>query len=274
MTTKKTYFTILFISIVLFSSCKITQKSYNNRIEQQQQKALSPTQMVKNIQNQQPAFRRAYAKDMSVGINIRGREMDVKATCKIVTDSAIHISIQPFMRIELFKIEMTPQKLLIIDKTNKTFYESNYGILYETTGLKINYDEIQSIISNRLFVPDKKVIRPSDFKWENDTTQKTIIRSENGTQQLVTIDQTIGRITEILLKEQKRNLTLKITYTDFNLFNKTAFPTNIAIEAESKKSTAKLKFNIKKVEFEQPFLIKPAKLIRYRTGSIKTLLDK
>lgn len=275
MTTNKTYTTLLLIAIILLTGCKTIKKVGDTSPKQTKSKTISAVKMVKKIQQQQPAFHRAYVKKMSIGIDLRGREMDVKATCKIVTDSAIHVSIQPFMGIELFKIEMTPKKLLIIDKTNKTFYESNYGILYETTGIGIDYDEIQAIITNRLFVPDKRTIRPNEFEWAKEDNKRTLLHSQKETQQNITIDQETERITQMQIKQTQRDLTMRIDYTDFKQLDKALlFPTNIVLNTQGKNSTAQLKFHIEKVEIEKPFTIKPAKLIRYKRGSIKALLDK
>ena len=67
--------------------------------------------MIRKLQSSTSIATRAYVENVCLR-GFQGRQLDVKATCKIVSDSAIHLSIQPFFGVELFKLEMTPKSLI------------------------------------------------------------------------------------------------------------------------------------------------------------------
>ncbi len=272
--TKLLLFT-LFVGITL-NSCdtikKVTTKRQPQTIDKTQD--LSEAKLIKRVQAVQPTFKRAYVKKMSANLQAKGRELSVQATCKMVQDSAIHLSIQPFMGIELFKVELTPKSMLVVDKMNKIFYKSNYGIFYELLGIDIDYDEIEALISNRFFVPNQKVVNINNFTRLQDTTKLTLVNQKKNLYQAVTINETNSRIATLLFKELVKKWTMQTNYSNFKQFDDVLFPQNIDILATGEGERVRLQFQIKKVLFDKRFTMKKARLRRYRQGDIRMLLKK
>ncbi len=270
---------IIFFSLLIgtfFYSCKTIKKiTPDKKIENIKNiKKLSAVQLIQTVQSAQPAFQRAYVKKMSANLQAKGRELNVQTMCKMVRDSAIHLSIMPFMGIELFKIELTPKEMLVVDKMNKIFYKSNYGIFYELLGIDIDYDEIEALISNRLFVPTEKIIKLNDFSSANIPNQVALINKKNNFHQTTVINEQTGRIVTLLFKELKKQWTMKTDYSNFKEFDNLLFPQIIDMTANGSNEKIHFQFKIKEVLFDQQFSMREAKLRRYKQGNIKRLLKK
>lgn len=271
---------ILYILLILivFTACKTT-KSVSKEVGTSKPALdtlhnLTPAEMVKKLQENQPAFSRANANKMSVYIDFKGRQMDVKATCKIVSDSALHLSIQPFFGVELFKLEMTPESMIVIDKANRRFYESNYAIFKSRLGIHVNYDAIQSLLSNRLFVAGKKAFLPDDFSWKKNDTRNTLYVQAETMNQEVVVDFMLARIAEIILSTNDNKYSMKTTYSDFKNFGGTVFPEKILIDGMEGDTKASFHFTIEDIRFDVPFAMDPTNLTRYTRGNINTFFAK
>ena len=101
---------LLSMIILALGACKTKKQLTKTEIPAE----MTVAQMVGKLQEKQPAFSSAYIDKMTVDVDVKNRQMTVNATCKMRTDSAIHLSIQPFFGIELFKLELTPYNIILI----------------------------------------------------------------------------------------------------------------------------------------------------------------
>ncbi len=88
---------------------------------------------------------------MSLALDLLDRKVNVSASCKFYKDSAMHISIQPFMGIEMFKAELNPDSIIVFDKMNRRYYVINYNYFTERFGVDIDFNSLQALISNQFF---------------------------------------------------------------------------------------------------------------------------
>ncbi len=272
------YILVVLLFTLLFVGCKsskrIITQSEKESIEVNRQ--FSPADMVVQLQKNQPAYKTAKVNKMSINLRLKDREMEVKAICSIVSDSAIHISIQPFFGIELFKVEMTPSSLLIIDKANRKFYESNYGIFDNQFEIYVNYDVIQSLISNRLFVAGKRGFSPNDFSWSNDAkeTKNSLLVWFEKMNQEVGVDLGLGRISNVLLKSNDEKYQMETLYSNFRNFNGTLFPSSIDISAVGHNQVYAFHFMIEDAVFDVPVVMQSTNLSKYSRGDINSFFKK
>lgn len=269
----------LLLVLVVFSGCK-TGKSISSKTPEKAVSILdvnhsfTPAEMAIQIQKNQPAFTTAKVGKMSIKVDFKDRQLDVKATCNIVSDSTIHLSIQPFFGVELFKLELTPNTLILIDKPNKRFYESNYGFFRERFGITVNYDAIQSLISNRLFVAGKKAFSPNDFHWKKNVPKDMLAVQFETMYQETWLNLPLARISEVVLRTNDEAYEMKTLYADFKDFGGTLFPAKIYMDANSGKSAASFHFTIDDVKFDIPLTLEPTSLSRYVRGDINAFFKK
>lgn len=263
---------------ISFAACKTTKSATKPESGKTEPIAvshdLSPDKMIQKLQEAQPAFTRAHVKKMSVYVDFKGRQLDVKATCKIVSDSAIHLSIQPFFGVELFKLEMTPKSLILVDKPNKTYYESNYSIFNNTLGVIVNFEGVQSLISNRMFVPGKTIIQADDFVWK-DENKKNVLQLHNyNINEEVSIDLSLVRIIDIMMGAKDNENVMTTKYADFKNFDGVLFPEKIKIDASNASNKTAFYFTMEEILFDKPFNMEPINLERYSQGDIRSFFRK
>ena len=268
---------LLMISLVGCKSSKSLTKSTAGGNELlKSSHAMTTVELVQKMQLSQPAFRTANVKKMAMSIDFKGKQMDVKATCKMVTDSAIHLSIQPFFGVELFKIEMTPASIILIDKMNGTYYESNYALFSKAFGVPVNFKDMQSLISNRLFVPGEAIFSPDKFQWKNNEAGSELEYLSPTFRETVSVNSSI-RIAKMDINTNDSTYTLSTQYLDFKNYNGTVFPEKIYLDAfNSKDMMAKTSMHvtIDDVTFDEPLKLEPANLIRYLRGNINSFFRK
>lgn len=270
---------LMFVAAVMvFTACKTTKTATKPSLPGTEpievSHELTPSEMVQRIQKEQPAFRTANASKMSVYLDFKGRQMDVKASCKITSDSALHLSIQPFFGVELFKLEMTPANLIVIDKMNKMFYESNYSIFRNTLGVTVNYDVMQSLISNRLFVPGDKTFLPDEFRWKDDKPGNTLVYQNDSFTEEIEIDLNLARIARVVISSNDKSYTMTTTYSDFKMLDGMLFPQKIMIDGNTKEAKSSFHFTIDEVQFNKPVIMEPTNLTRYSRGDINAFFRK
>ena len=264
---------IILLSMVLlaFGACKTKKQLTKTEIPAD----MTAAQMVGKLQDKQPAFTTANIDKMTVDVDVKNRQMTVNATCKMVSDSAIHLSIQPFFGIELFKLELTPYNIILIDKTNKMYYQGQYSVLRNRFGVDVDYKSIQALISNRLFVAGNRAFLTDDFKWRNDSVASGVLTVQGErTSQEVTVNAAIERIIRMVIKTNDNTYTMNTDYSGFKNFDKQLFPEKIYIEALNAGSKASFLFKIESVEFDQPLVMEAANLQRYRRGDFNRFLTK
>ena len=262
---------LLSMIILALGACKTKKQLIKTEIPAE----MTAAQMVEKLQEKQPAFTSAYIDKMTVDVDVKNRQMTVNATCKMRTDSAIHLSIQPFFGIELFKLELTPYNIILIDKTNKMYYRGQYSMLRSRFGVDVDYKSIQALISNRLFVAGNRAFLTDDFKWRNDSATSGVLAVQGErTSQEVTVNPALERIIRMVIKTNDNAYTLNTDYSGFKNFDKQLFPENINIEALNAGEKASFLFRIERVEFDKPLVMEPANLQRYRQGDFSRFLTK
>lgn len=62
-------------------------------------------------------FVSATAKEMVLNLEIGKETLQVKGRMEVIKDSLIYLSLQPFLGMEMYRLECTKEQLLIVDKT-------------------------------------------------------------------------------------------------------------------------------------------------------------
>ncbi|MCL2597834.1 MAG: DUF4292 domain-containing protein [Paludibacter sp.] len=267
---KNIYYVILLIISILSiatTSCKPKQTL-----------AVTPMQIttedvnIQKVLQAQPHFITANAGKLNVNISLPNKELSSSATCKIYRDSVIQLSIQPFMGIEMAKIELTPEALYVFEKLNNKYYHLVYEQLTEYTGVPLSFYDFQALLSNQLFTLgafkdenfDKIVTEKSSkaliFKYQtNDLVQSTTFES--------------NQIRKVEVSDKGQSFHFQTNYSDFAKNDDVIAPKIIDIQFVNSKNTLKLKFKIEKIEFNKQMRVILTNPLRYKVGQWQDLLE-
>jgi hypothetical protein len=254
----------------MFTACKTSRTITKTDVKSETPAAL----VVDQIQKMQPHFTSAHVSKMSMALDMGNRKVNVSATCKIQKDSAIHLSIQPFMGIELFKAELTPDSLWVFDKMNRRYYAADYSYFSKRFGVDVDFYSLQSLLFSQFFCIGNKEIIVENCVATNLADGRKNVSFENEKMVQSTTVSSDFLIQQVLLKSKNSNYELKTNYSDFIALNAVNFPQKIAMKATNQKNDASCDFSILRVEFNVPLKFSVAGTERYSRGEIDQLLNK
>lgn len=261
---------IILITILIFSSCKTTRTVSKKVISSKRPVA----QVIEQVQTAQPNFNTANVSKMSLELNLGERRVNVSATCKVKKDSVIYFSILPFMGIELYRAELTPVSLRLFDKTNRSYYETDYAFLSKYLGVDIDFYSLQALLFNQFFCVGGKEIYPDSCKLTQLPVNRKKIDYQTASIEQSTEISPTNTIQQVILKDKNNPLQLMTNYTDFTLVNGINFPQKITLKASGQKSQASFDFSISRVEFNSDINFLPTNTDHYSLSDINQLIKK
>ncbi len=289
----KLYIYVTIISLCLVG-CHIQQTATKvpRRISKEQS-------LVRETISAQPLFQTAEATKVRVGITYAGQKISINGSISVITDSIISLSVQPLLGIEMLRIDLTPEQILVVDKMNRRYVEMNYTELGAMTGLPLTYRDLQAVFLNRMFVIGKAQSELAEIPFTHTTSQ-----TENNTNQHVLsciikeaapqrIEQK-GMFYTFHIDPQNYSLTqtavsaftfageathpqgsAEVAYTNHQLQDNVYFPTTLLFRVnDGKNNITECDLTLVKVRFNQTINIRKADLSRYTQTTIKQLLSK
>ena len=97
-----------------------------------------------SVEDQSFQFRTLTAR-LNVDLDIPGKQMSSRVDMKMVKDSAFQLSVQPFLGIEIFRIELSRDTIKVVDRMNKRYMIENYSNLQGQTPIEFNFYNLQAL---------------------------------------------------------------------------------------------------------------------------------
>ena len=113
---------------------------------------MSPEVFFRSVEEQAFRFRTLTAR-LNVDLEVGGRVMSSRVDLKMVKDSAFQLSVQPFLGIEIFRMELSRDSIKVLDRMNRRYMAENYEKLRGQTPIEFNFYNLQALFTNRLFLP-------------------------------------------------------------------------------------------------------------------------
>jgi hypothetical protein len=209
------------------------------------------------------------------------KEMSARAQLKMIYDDRMQISIQPFLGIEVFRIELTRDSIKILDRMSKYYLVENYKNLKNNTVFDFNFHNLQALFTNNLFIPGESGISPGQMRrfhiTKDQHTANLKIKDAAGLFYTFTADgEEKLRSTSIRDKAEKYHLTWN--YSDFQTVDKQRFPFKMKAGLIANRQTqGSLSFSFYDAVINNPLKTDfniPAEYTRVTFSQILKLLDK
>lgn len=182
---------------------------------------------------------------LNVDYTVDKNRNDFKGQLRIVKDSAIWVSFNQDLGIEIARFLITEDSVKFLNRINRTYFAGDYAFVNNFLGANIDFGILQSLLLGN----DFEYYEDIDFRASVDggqyrlnTTGRSKLRKyvRNHDDNLRLLLQTIWlhpenfKITEIRLKELTRN-SKKLTalYSDFQSFEKNKYPTRLTYTIEA-----------------------------------------
>ncbi|MDR1653263.1 MAG: DUF4292 domain-containing protein [Prevotellaceae bacterium] len=228
---------------------------------------------INQVLQAQPSFITANATKLRMDITLNNKQFASDGACKIYRDSVIQLSIQPFMGIELLRLELTPEAVYLFDKTGSNkYYHLVYEQLTDFTGVPLTFYDFQALICNQLFALGSKNSEDLN-KITAEYSNKSLILNYK-TNNILQVTNFSGKaIKKVEITDENRTFNFAADYSDFEKTDDVVAPKVINIKFKSKKNTVSLNFGINKIEFNKSMRIMLTNPLRYKATEWDALPD-
>lgn len=86
-----------------------------------------------------------------LSLQIDGKRINTRAEIRMIKDKYIQISAQPLLGIEVARLTISPDTLLLIDRMGKQFVCEEITAVQSILPKEINFNALQSLLSNQIF---------------------------------------------------------------------------------------------------------------------------
>lgn len=183
-----------------------------------------------------------------------GKEVGSRAQLRLRRDDRLQISVQPFLGIEMFRLEVSRDSVKVLDRMNKRYFVESIADLKARKHFDFTFGNLQALLTNRLFLPGKQDVSLSDrerFGWERIPAGYHLRTADAaGIQYRFLADNEAKlRTTEVTDADQH---TLTWDYTNFRTVEGRLFPMDMLASLRDNKLS--IRFN--KVELDTPVDLK------------------
>lgn len=191
---------------------------------------------------------RTFSAKIKVDVQAKDNIPELTANLRMIKDNVIWISIQAtFLGIEVYRIRITPDSVILINKQDKEIQYRSLDYLQEVTQIPFDFKSLQDLlVGNPVFFSKQNV---SVRKRDN---QLLLFSAGDLFKNLLTVDADNGRLIYSKLDDTdaNRNRTASIAYGDYENINGLWFPDRRQITI-TEKNKIDIKMNYKQVEFNK-----------------------
>ncbi|MDR0428912.1 MAG: DUF4292 domain-containing protein [Tannerellaceae bacterium] len=209
-------------SILIFTGCKTSKKV--GTVETGRAKAHN--EFFDSMHKQAFQYDQFTARS-NIDIHVLGESLSSRVDMKIVRDSALQLSVQPFLGIEVVRAEFNTTGIIIIDRMNKRYVSESYETLKGQLPIAFNYYNLQALLTNHLFIPGEQQISTKQynrFKLTQEGSAAEIqVKDAMGLLYLFMADGE-EKLLSTFVTNKPGPYALKWTYTDFRLTDSQPFP--------------------------------------------------
>ena len=156
------------------------------------------------------------------------QELSSKAQLKMIHDDRLQISIQPFLGVEMFRIEISNDSIKILDRMYKRFMADSYQHLKREMEIDLNFQNLQALLTNQLFVPGENRISSRHFRRfriiKGSRSAELQLKDSNDSYYTFTAD---GDERLLSTKIEHGNQILAWDYSQFQKIDNQEFPMKI-----------------------------------------------
>lgn len=208
---------------------------------------------------------------IKLSAKINGKEFSTNGNIKIKRGEGLIISINALGGlIEVGRVEMTPEKMLLIYRLGREYAEVRYKDVAALNRLGINYSMLEAILLNELFVSEGKSLEKELAQMDVTVANGEILLSterKNGIKYSFFIEQSSGCL-QLTQGDYNSKVNVNCNYSDFVDTDGRLFPRQVRFSVAN--SLLELKFtNLKTDNFK---LNRTTELSSYKKVDISTLL--
>lgn len=238
------------------------------------EKATSTRHLVTLIEQAEPKFKVLNANNISLSATMGGKTQSVTAALRMITDSVIIVSVYPFLGIELYSVELYPDKWILYDKMNRKYATDDYNYLYHQLGITADFYTFQSLFSANLFSIGEKQVDYKKLDFISHEQQNELIYENQYVKQTSRTNKA-HTLDEVILESRKNDYKLTMSYSDYVVTRDVIYPRSFVMKAVAEGvSVIDLNFKIQKISFNGEPKFTSSNQDRYTRTTIDQLMKQ
>jgi hypothetical protein len=179
----------------------------------------------------------------------KGKNPDITAVVRIIKDSAIWMSLSAtFINIEVYRVLITPDSVILINKQDKEVQYRSLDYLQEVTEIPFNFKTLQDlIVGNPIFLGDSI----NSFRRKDDLILFSSIDEFFKNLFTITSDQKLMLHSKMDDVDHARSRTADMTYGQYDHNNGCCFFSTDRQIVVSEKNKLEIQLNFKQYEFNK-----------------------
>ncbi len=213
---------------------------------------------------------------MNIELKTGDKKIGSKATLKLQKDKALQISVLiPIFGSEMFRLHVTPDSIVIIDRLNQRYIAEDIST-FKAQNADVDFNVLQSLFTNSLFIPGQKNVAKSDFssfKIKQKDDQMFLTLKSNQKLNYTFAGDFAHHIMSTSINAESSDYNMNWKYSDFQNAVGVQFPFNIGVAVNGKNKKMDVNFSFSKIEKDTKLNIDFSIPSKYKRIGMNDLLN-
>ncbi len=200
-----------------------------------------------------------FSSKMSMTVSTGTKTLSSKGSLRIVNNEAIQLSVQPLFGIEMFRLHVEPDHLIILDRMNKRYVKESFKDIKGENSIGFNFYTLQSLFTNNLFISEKSSVSLQDYKkFKYSESDDSYLLAAHDKKSDVDYRFYINGNDQITLTElylPTKDYSLHWNYDEFSLMKDFFFPYKMKIVASTKKRNLNTSISLSSINLNDPMTL-------------------
>lgn len=213
-------------------------------------------------------------------VEVGQQEISLTGNLRMKRDDVIRLQLMAFGFVEAARLEFTKDYVLIVDRINKQYLKVPYNYLDFLRNSGINFNSLQAMFWNELFVPGHSRVEGTDLaEFETDMSGEDAILSLKRDRMtyswLTTKQDAVIKMANVRYEDRFRgNSQLNWDYSDFRPFENGSFPCKHALRLTLPKQEVKISMTLNYLGKESDWETRTQVSGKYKEVSVDDILNR
>jgi len=245
------YFVYLIVPAILMYSCGTGKQLVTDLPGER----LSEEEHFRAVIQNTPSFNTLTSR-IRMTLPVEGKTKSVNGTLKIDRDKLIQISlVAPVIRTEGARIEITPDRVLAIDRVNHRYAEAPVSEFLSLLPAGSDYNILQSLFTNAVFIPGQDTVSADQLsKLEPGKAIRNWYVREGASEGLMYSFHTTSagnRLRETVIADVTTNALLRWKYNEFVDAGGTVFPSVMDFTIEDSEAASHITMELTRIAIDK-----------------------
>lgn len=223
-----------------------------------------------------PVFE-SFSSRLRMTVPLKKNEYTVSGTLKMQRDELIQISLLlPIIRTEVARIEISPSRILAIDRINKRYASVPVDDLREIFHTEVDFPMLQSLFSNTIFLPGKETLTRKDyssFTAHPEGKEITLSRKSHQFMYSFLTSPETNRLVGSSIEAHSSAYCLRWSYSNFVPVGTTTFPSEMTVLIGKNDSSSKTIMELSRLSVDKQTLTPTPVPNRYERIGLNDILN-